>query len=319
MADNKNNPAQVEDTGHVWDGIRELNNPCPRWWLNSLYLSGLLVVVYFILYPSLPLVDDSTKGLLGWTMINEYKEDLAKVEAIRAPNEEAIATKSVEELMADPSMLAYINGSSKVLFGDNCAACHGSGGAPAEGAGYPNLTDDDWLFGGSVNEIMMSIAKGRAGMMPAHASLLKEDEVEQLVQFVMNSANGTATEAGNALYMSKGCFACHGADAKGVKMMGSANLTDKIWRFSGDEEEVRHTILHGVNVANDPKTRVAVMPAWSEKYAAMLEAISFAIEDGEDPNEIDWDDELDGDEAERLTPTEIKKLAIYVHQFGGGQ
>lgn len=319
MADNKKNPTQVEDTGHVWDGIRELNNPCPRWWLNSLYLSGLLVIVYFILYPSLPLVNDSTKGLLGWTQINEFKEDLAKVEEIRAPFENKLAAMSMEEILADQEMLNYAIGSSKVLFGDNCAACHGTGGAPAEGAGYPNLTDDDWLFGGSINEIAMSIANGRAGTMPAHANLLTAEEVDQFVQFVIDDSNGVPTEAGLALYNAKGCFACHGADQKGIKAMGSANLTDKIWRFSGDEEEIRNTILHGVNDASDSETRVAVMPQWSEKMAIILQVTADAIADEEDPNEIDWDDELEGDESERLTETEIKKLAVYVHQFGGGQ
>jgi cytochrome c oxidase cbb3-type subunit 3 len=319
MADNKNKPAQVQDTGHVWDGIRELDNPCPRWWLNSLWLSGLMVIVYFILYPSLPLVNDSTKGLLGWTQINEFKDDLAEVEAVRAPFEDKLATMSVEQILADQKMLNYAIGSSKVLYGDNCAACHGAGGAPAEGAGYPNLTDDDWLYGGSINEIEMSIAKGRAGTMPAHAKLLKAEEVDQLVQFVINSANGEATEAGKALYQAKGCFACHGADAKGVQMMGSANLTDKIWRFSGDPEQIRMTILHGVNDASDPKTRVAQMPTWNEKFAIVLQLTADAIADDEDPSEIDWEDELTGDESERLTETEIKKLAVYVYQFGGGQ
>lgn len=319
MADNKNNPAQVEDTGHEWDGIRELNNPCPRWWLNSLWLSGLLVIVYFILYPSLPLVNDSTKGLLGWTQINEFKEDLAKVEALRAPFEDNLADMSVAEILADQKMLNYAVGSSKVLFGDNCAACHGTGGAPAEGAGYPNLTDDDWLFGGSINEIQLSIAKGRTGTMPAHSKLLSVAEADQLVKFVVNSSNETATEAGKALYVAKGCVACHGADAKGVKMMGSANLTDRIWRFSGDEEQIRRTILHGVNDGSDAETLIAVMPAWNEKMAIILEITAEAIEDDEDPSEIDWEDELEGDELERLTEIDIKKLAVYVHQFGGGQ
>tara|TARA_R110002153_G_scaffold107109_4_gene246940 strand:- start:107244 stop:108203 length:960 start_codon:yes stop_codon:yes gene_type:complete len=319
MAENKKKSTEVADTGHVWDGIRELDNPCPRWWLNALYLSGVIVVVYFVLYPSLPLVNDSTKGLLGWTQIGEYKEDLAKVEAKRAPFDDKLATMSVNDILADQEMLNYAIGSSKVLFGDNCAACHGTGGAPAEGAGYPNLTDDDWLYGGTVNEIEMSIAKGRQGMMPAHKNLLKTEEVDQLVQFVVDSSNGVKNEAGMALFNSKGCFACHGADAKGVKAMGSANLTDKIWRFSGDVDQIRLTILHGVNDASDKATRVAVMPQWSEKLSIMLQARAYAIADGEDPNEIDWADELDGSEAERLSETDIKKLAVYVHQFGGGQ
>ena len=319
MADNKKNSTQVQDTGHSWDGIRELDNPCPRWWLNSLWLSGLLVIVYFILYPSLPLINDSTKGLLGWTQINEFKEDMAAVEALRKPSEDKLAAMTVSEILADQEMLNYAIGSSKVLYGDNCAACHGTGGAPAQGAGYPNLTDDDWLYGGTIDKIMMSIANGRAGTMNAQYSLLKDDEVDQLVKFVIDSSNGEGSEAGLALYNAKGCFACHGADVKGIKMMGSANLTDKIWRFSGDEEQIRQTILHGVNDASDPETRIAVMPQWSEKVAIMMEATAYAIEDGDDPKDIDWDDELDGSEAERLTETEIKKLAVYVHQFGGGQ
>ncbi len=319
MAENKNKPAQVGDTGHEWDGIRELNNPCPRWWLNALYLSGLMVIVYFILYPSLPLVEKSTKGLLGWTMIKEYKDSLAEVEAVRAPYEEKIAKMSVKEILADPELKNYVIGSSKVLFGDNCAACHGAGGAPAEGAGYPNLTDDDWLYGGTVEEIEMSIANGRHGMMPAHEKLLKPEEVDQLVQFVIDSSNGVKNEAGKALFVAKGCVACHGQDAKGNKQIGSANLTDKIWRFSGKPEEIRRTILHGVNDPSDPQTRVAVMPQWSEKLAIMLQVRADAIADGDDPNEIDWSDELDGTESERLTETQIKKLAVYVHELGGGQ
>jgi cytochrome c oxidase cbb3-type subunit 3 len=251
-------------------------------------------------------------------MIKEYKEDLAKVESVRGPFEDKIAAMTAEEILADQELTNYVVGSSKVLFGDNCAACHGVGGYPAEGSGYPNLADDDWLFGGDVNTLMVTLANGRQGMMPAHEAMLSEAEVDGLVQFVINSANGAATEAGWALYNTKGCVACHGPDAKGVRALGSANLTDQIWRFSGDPEEVKKTILYGVNQPN-PNTRVAVMPAWSEKLGVMLEERAYAIEEGEDPNDIDWDDVLSGDEAERLTETEIKKLAVYVHQLGGGE
>jgi len=308
MAENKKNPNEVSDTGHEWDGIRELENEPPRWWTNALYLSGLLVLVYFILYPALPLVNGSTKGLLGWTQINEYKEDLAKVQELRAPFEDKLAAMTVEEILEDPEMRNYAVGSSKVLYGDNCAACHGTGGIPAPGSGYPILADDDWLYGGDVNTIVATLAKGRQGMMMAHEKTLQPAEVDGLVQFVMNAAEGKATEAGWKLFNDKGCVACHGADGKGIQQLGSANLTDQIWRFSGEEEEIRYTILHGVNDPSDPLTRVAVMPAWSEKLAVKLEA-------------LEWDEEpeYDGTETERLTETEIKKLAVYVHQFGGGQ
>lgn len=308
MADNKNNPNEVPDTGHEWDGIRELENEPPRWWTNALYLSGLLVLVYFILYPSLPLVNESTKGLLGWTQIKEYKENLAEVEAKRAPFENKLADMSVEEILADTEMRNYAVGSSKVLYGDNCAACHGTGGIPAKGSGYPILADDDWLYGGDVNTIVETLAKGRQGMMMAHKDTLEPEEVDGLVQFVMNAADGNATEAGWKLFNDKGCVGCHGADGKGIQQLGSANLTDQIWRFSGEEEEIRHTILHGVNDPSDPQTRVAVMPGWNEKLAVKLEALKWE----EEP-------EYDGTETQRLTETEIKKLAVYVHQFGGGQ
>ena len=318
MAD-KNNSNQVLDTGHEWDGIREFDNPCPRWWLIALYLSGLFTIVYYILFPSLPLVNGSTEGLRGWTQITKYKEELAKVELKRAPFEDKLMVMSAEEILADQDMLNYVTGSSKVLFGDNCAACHGTGGNPTAGSGYPILADDDWLYGGAINEIMMSIANGRMGMMPAHAAMLNDEEVDQLVQFVIDTSNGVSNESGMNLYNTKGCVACHGSDATGIKLVGSANLADRVWRFAGSEDEIRYTILHGVNSTNDSQTRVAVMPQWSEKLAVMMEAKAYAIEEGEDPNDIDWSDELEGDEAERLTETEIKKLAVYVHQFGGGQ
>jgi cytochrome c oxidase cbb3-type subunit 3 len=308
LAENNKKPNEGPDTGHEGDGIRELENPPPRWWTNALYLSGLLVLVYFILYPSLPLINDSTKGLLGWTQIKEYKEDLAKVQDVRAPYEEKLASMTAEEILADTEMRNYAVGSSKVLFGDNCAACHGTGGVPAKNSGYPILADDDWLYGGDINTIVTSLAAGRHGMMMAHEKTLKPEEVDGLVKFVENLSNGKATEAGWKLFNEKGCVGCHGADAKGIHELGSANLTDKIWRFSGDPEEVRYTILHGVNDPSDPLTRVAIMPAWNEKLAVKLEAEK-------------WDEEpeYEGDETQRLSVTEIKKLAVYVHQLGGGQ
>jgi len=308
MAENKKNPNDVPDTGHEWDGIRELENEPPRWWTNALYLSGLIVLVYFILYPSLPLINDSTKGLLGWTQINEYKEDLAKVEEKRAPFEKKLAAMTAEEILDDPEMRNYAVGSSKVLYGDNCAACHGTGGQPAAGSGYPILADDDWLYGGDVSTIVATLAQGRQGMMMSHQKTLKSEEVDGLVQFVMNASQNKATEAGWKLFNEKGCVGCHGADGKGIHQLGSANLTDQIWRFSGEEAEIRHTILHGVNDPSDPQTRVAVMPSWNQKLAVKLEALKWE----EEP-------EYDGTETQRLTETEIKKLAVYVHQFGGGQ
>lgn len=319
MADDNQNTEQVQDTGHSWDGIRELDNPCPRWWLNSLYLSGLLVLLYFILYPSIPLVEGSNKGLLGWTQMTEYKEELAEIQQRRAVFEDKLATMTIEEIIADQQMMSYVNASSKVLFGDNCAACHGIGGQPQSGSGYPVLADDDWLFGGKPDEIMMSIANGRQGAMPAHQGLMTDEELTLLTQFVMQSAEGIENTAGKSLYMEQGCFACHGEDARGIKDIGSANLMDKLWRFDGTEASVRYTILHGVNDPADAKTRLAMMPAWNQKMARMMEARQEAVDAGEDVRMIKWTDVLSGDESERLTESDIKKLTVYVHQLGGGQ
>lgn len=319
MAEDKQNTEQVQDTGHSWDGIRELDNPCPRWWLNSLYLSGLLVFLYFVLYPSIPLVNGSNEGLLGWTQMKEYKEDLAEIQQRRAVYEDKLATMTIDDIIADQEMLSYVNASSKVLFGDNCAACHGIGGQPQAGSNFPVLADDDWLYGGTAEEIMMSIANGRQGAMPAHKGLMNDEELTLLTQFVMQSAQGIENTAGKSLYMEQGCFACHGDNAKGIKDIGSANLTDKVWRFEGTEASVRYTILHGVNDPADPKTRLAKMPTWNQKLAKEIKVRQEAIDAGEDIRMIKWNEVLSGDETERLSESDIKKLTIYVHQLGGGQ
>lgn len=313
------NDSKVPTTGHNWDGITELDNPPPRWWLNALYLSGLVVLVYFILYPALPLVKESSEGILGWTQMTEYHEQMAEIEAIRAPYEQQIAQLSVEDIMADEALLQYVMASSKVLYGDNCAACHGVGGQPPAGMAYPVLADDDWLFGGTIDMVMLSIAQGRIGYMPAHEKELTEKELALLTDFVMHGADGQRYPAGQALFIEKECVTCHGEDAKGDILAGSANLTDKIWRFSNDIDAVRKTILHGVNDDADPKTRRAVMPAWNEKLATVLQAKYDAAEAGETVNDLELQQLLTGDETERLSENDIKKLSIYVHQMGGGE
>jgi cytochrome c oxidase cbb3-type subunit 3 len=241
------------------------------------------------------------------------------MEKRRAPHEEKFAQMTTDEVLADEDMLNYISASSKVLYGDNCAACHGLGGQPQKGAAYPVLADDDWLYGGTVDEIIVGLANGRVGQMPAHADALTELEVTGLTQFVIDSANGVPNAAGRALYDQHGCAMCHGDDAKGDKLAGSANLTDRIWRFSGEEEQVRRTILHGVNDPADPQTRLAMMPKFNEKLALILEIKADVLGSGKKVEDINWQDELNGDEVERLSESDIKKLAIYVHQLGGGE
>ncbi|MBK1646228.1 cytochrome-c oxidase, cbb3-type subunit III [Thiocapsa imhoffii] len=301
----ENNPFPGENnTGHVWDdNLRELSNPPPRWWMIGFWLSLLFVVVYTTLYPSWPIGQQATPGLLGWTQIQEFERRVAQVEARRAPFEEQIANLSAEEIIADPGLLQYTLASAKVLYGDYCAACHGSGGQG--NPSYPVLADDDWLYGGSIARIKESITNGRRGAMTAHADLLTEAEVDALSTWVVELAEGGEGSAeGWDLYRAKACNACHGEAADGVLAtlpdgeivtVGAANLTDGIWRFEpGGYESARHTILYGVNQQGVPQTRDAVMPAFGTVAR------------------------VDDVEVRKLSPEDIKKLAIYVHQLGGG-
>lgn len=283
----KNNPYDVPDTGHVWDdSLRELTNPPPKWWMLGLHASWICVVLYSILYPTWPLIHTHTKGVLGWTSIREYKEGLGEIEAVRAKYEERLKGMPAAAILADAELANYTVRSAKVLFGDNCAACHGAGGQG--NPGFPVLADDDWLYGGSVETIQETITNGRQGMMPAQASLLSEQEIADVTKHVQALSSGGEHEPGKAVFMGKGgCFGCHGMDAKGIQPLGSANLTDGIWRFTpGTEDSIKHTITHGVNDPGDPQTRRAIMPTFG---------------------------------GGKLSDTDIKKLAVYVHELGGGQ
>ncbi|MEH6822864.1 MAG: cytochrome-c oxidase, cbb3-type subunit III [Motiliproteus sp.] len=286
MADDKNPFPGENNTGHIWDdNIREMANPIPRWWMIGFWLSIAWFVGYGILYPFIPLANESTKGVLGWTQIGEYQESIAEVEAIRAQFETKIDAMTVAEVLADEGLSGYAAASARVLFGDNCAGCHGTGGAG--GPGFPVLADDNWIYGGSIETIQQSITNGRRGMMIAHASMLNEAEINTLAQHVVDLSRSASTDAGAQLYRDKGCFGCHGADGKGLQILGSANLTDAIWRFNEADKlaSAVYTIAHGVNDPRDSDTRAALMPAFNQ----------------------------------RLKENDIKKLAVYVHKLGGGQ
>nr|VFK51927.1 MAG: cytochrome c oxidase cbb3-type subunit 3 [Candidatus Kentron sp. TUN]VFK53582.1 MAG: cytochrome c oxidase cbb3-type subunit 3 [Candidatus Kentron sp. TUN]VFK55056.1 MAG: cytochrome c oxidase cbb3-type subunit 3 [Candidatus Kentron sp. TUN] len=275
-----------KNTGHIWDDvIRELTNPPPRWWMIAFVASLLFVVGYSILYPTWPGITGFTKGILGWTSIKEYKEGVSEVDQIRAKYEEQLSDLTAKEILADLDLSNYTRASAKVLFGDNCAACHGSVGQG--NPGFPVLVDDDWLYGGSIEKIQETITLGRRGLMPAKGGqTLPKKDIETLANYVSDLSQGKDNPEGKNVFMQKGCIGCHGMDAKGVQLMGSANLTDPIWRFiPGGVDSARYTIIHGVNDPSDPKTRHAEMPSFRE----------------------------------RLDEVTIKKLTVFVHQLGGGQ
>ena len=286
----ENKPQQAPDTGHEWDGIRELTNPVPRWWMICFHAGWIWCIVYFVLYPSIPLVHESTKGILGWTQIKEFKEAVAENDAIKAPYLKKVAAMDGQALLADPGMRNFAESSAKAIFGDSCAGCHGAGGEGAPGL-FPNLADDAWLYGGDFDTIVETITDGREGSMPAHKGMIDDADIEKLADFVLASSQGKATPKGLALFNKSGCAGCHGADAKGGAIndlgTGAANLTDGIWRFGGTREAILRTINSGVNEdpADFPNTRIAIMPAFGEK----------------------------------LSPETIKMLAVKVHQFGGGK
>jgi len=286
----QNKPQQAPDTGHEWDGIRELTNPPPRWWMISLHASWIFALIYIVLYPSIPLLHESTKGLLGWTQIKEFKEAVAENDVIKAPYLQQVMVMDGEALLADAGMRNFSESFAKAIYGDNCAACHGSGGEGAEGL-FPNLADDAWLYGADMETIIESITDGREGSMPAHQDMVDDGDIEKLADFVLASAEGKGSEKGLVLFNESGCADCHGEDAKGSFIndlgTGAANLTDAIWRFGNSREDVLRTIRYGVNADPEevPQTRIAMMPAFGEK----------------------------------LSPEAIKMLAVKVHEFGGGK
>lgn len=283
MSDDKNPFPNENNTGHIWDeNLRELTNEIPTWWRIGFHASWILVVVYTILYPSWPLINSHYEGVMGWTSIGEYKEDMAEIEQVRAKYEQKLPEMSASAILADDELSQYVVRSAKVLFGDNCAACHGTGGAG--NPTYPILADDDWIYGGSIDNIVQSITNGRQGVMPAHSAQLNESETDALAKAILS---GNPNSDPN--FLAKGCIACHGMDAKGSIYIGGVNLTDSIWRFAEEDQlaSIKYTITHGVNFqTQDPKSRNAVMPKFG---------------------------------GGKLSETNIKKLAVYVHKLGGGQ
>ncbi|MES9958085.1 MAG: cytochrome-c oxidase, cbb3-type subunit III [Sedimenticola sp.] len=280
MADNNPFPGE-NNTGHIWDdNIRELSNPPPRWWMIAFWASVIWWIAYGFIYPMWPVGQEPTKGMTGWSQMKEYQQGVDEIEAVRAEFETKIKGMTAAQVLADEGLSAYTVASAKVLFGDFCAACHGSGGQG--GPGFPVIADDDWLFGGSIETIEQTITMGRKGIMTAHGKILSEDEVNTLAQAVVSG-----NPASEPLFLQKGCIACHGMEGKGMHALGAANLTDAVWRFDEADrlESAKYTIVHGVNDGSDPMTREAVMPNFGE----------------------------------RLSKDEIKKLAVYVYKLGGGQ
>lgn len=278
----------VATTGHEWDGIKELNTPLPRWWLWTFYATIVVAVVFWVLMPAWPGLTGYTKGVLGYTQRATVAADLEALNASRQSSmQRLLAVSSIGEIEQDPQLLQYALAAGSSLFGDNCATCHGAGGQGSPG--FPALVDDDWLWGGTLDDIRQTIRFGiRSGHDQARVNIMQPfgrdgvltaAEIDDLVEFVTalsgRAANAEAVERARPLF-EMNCSACHGADGAGQQMLGAPNLTDGIWLYGGDRATLHETLTKG---------RGGVMPAWTD----------------------------------RLHEEDILALAVYVHSLGGGE
>ncbi len=276
----------VPTTGHEWDGIRELNNPLPRWWLWTFYATIVWALAYTIAYPAWPLVSSATSGLLGYSSRADLKSELAAADLSRADYRAAISEASLADILADDGLRTFAASAGAAAFRVNCVQCHGSG---AQGAiGYPNLNDDEWLWGGDIDSIHATIAHGvrfaaddqtRFSEMPAFRDVLQPAQIAQVSAFAA-SLSGMAHDAALAEpgreVFAQNCAACHGADGKGNRELGAPDLTDAIGLYVHAPADIARQI-------RAPKH--GVMPGWTDRL---------------------------GDET-------VKELSVYVHSLGGGE
>lgn len=276
----------ISTTGHEWDGIRELNNPLPRWWVITFYITVAWAVAYTIAYPAWPMLSSATKGVLGYSSRNAVKIELAAAEAAKGKYVAAIQQKTVSEIAADDALREFAVAAGGATFKVNCVQCHGSG---AQGSkGFPNLNDDDWLWGGTTEQIQQTIAHGirfasdpdtRQSEMPPFGDIITPEQIAQVGAYVA-SLSGKVQDASliepGAKVFAENCVACHGDNAKGNKELGAPNLTDAIWLYGPGETAIAAQV-------RAPKH--GVMPAW----------------------------------IGRLGETKVKELAVYVHSLGGGE
>lgn len=290
MADEKEVDAAtgVETTGHVWDGIRELDNPMPRWWLWTFYATIAFAAVYTVLYPAWPLVNSATTGLLGWSSRADLRTEISAVDMLNVDRETAIQTTDVSKIAASPELRPYAVAAGRAAFKVNCVQCHGSGAQG--GPGYPNLNDDAWIWGGTIEDIHLSIQHGirygadeatRNSEMPAFGrdGILDRAQISDVAWYVRQlsgqEADAAAAERGTPLF-AENCAACHGAAGEGMREMGAPRLNDAIWLYGGSHAEIAGQVT---------VPRHGVMPGWED----------------------------------RLGEGTVKELAVYVHSLGGGE
>jgi cytochrome c oxidase cbb3-type subunit 3 len=290
----KKGPNQVETTGHVWDGVEELNNPLPRWWVWVFYLTIIWGIGYMIAYPAWPMVTRATAGVLGYSTRAEVANDIAAWNERNAALNDQLATIELASIADDQELHGYAINKGGAVFLAHCSQCHGSGAGGVQAAGYPNLVDNDWLWGGTIDDIAYTVAHGirneqspdtRWSEMTAFKDILLPEEIDAVVDHVLaisGQEHDTELAAiGAELYLDN-CASCHGDTGEGNALLGAPTLNDAIWLYGGNRDAIRHTVEYA---------RFGVMPAWSEEWRP----------------------------AGGLTTAEINAVAAYVHQLGGGE
>lgn len=289
MADNKeiDQVSGTETTGHEWDGIKELNTPLPRWWLWTFYATCLWALAYWVVMPAWPLVSSYTTGVLGYSSREQLAQSLVEARAAQAQYLDRIEQASLSEITNDRELLDFALAGGESAFAVNCSQCHGLGAAGF--TGFPNLNDDDWIWGGSLEAIHQTIQYGvrsehdetRFNEMPAFGrdEILDREQINDVAEYVLSLSGSetdpAAAQRGSEIFAEQ-CAACHGEDGTGIPDLGAPNLTDAIWLYGGDKADVMETVTN---------SRSGMMPAWTG----------------------------------RLDDTTIKQLAVYVHSLGGGE
>ncbi|MEM6266382.1 MAG: cytochrome-c oxidase, cbb3-type subunit III [Pseudomonadota bacterium] len=278
-------PTGTEFVGHEWDGIEELNTPLPRWWLWTFYATVAWSAVYVVLYPAWPMVEKATDGVLGWSSRGELAKDVRRAELDRQGTFELIAQTDLTDISSDPELLAKAIAGGSSAFKQHCVQCHGAGAAGYEQYGYPNLNDDDWIWGGTLSEIEYTLIHGvrwegsnqtRVAYMPGFAEVFEKDQIDALADHVLSLSGKAQSNAAGAELYAQNCASCHQAAGQGDRLQGAPALNDAIWLYGGTKDDIRNQIA---------APRHGVMPGWSDK----------------------------------LDPVTIKMLAAYVHSRGGGE
>jgi len=281
---------EVPTTGHVWDGIQEFDNPMPRWWVWLFYATIVYSLGYVIAYPAWPLITQATQGVLGIKYRDLVAAEMAEWDAKNGPVKEKLVAADLTAIKDDPELAAYAERAGAAVFRTNCAQCHGAGAAGVQSLGYPNLLDDDWLWGGTMEDIHLTVTHGirntadadaRYSEMPKFGTdeLLESQQISEVVEYVLQISgqeHDATLAAAGATVFADNCAACHMEDGSGDRAQGAPRLTDAVWLYGGTREEVAESVS---------LARFGVMPNWNT----------------------------------RLSEDEIRAVSFYVHSQGGGE